>query len=34
RHHHHRHHQLEHMTRINFNVTPPLADALMGTYER
>lgn len=34
RRHHHRHHQLEHMTRINFNVTLPLADALMGTYER
>lgn len=32
--HHHRHHQLEKMTRINFNVTLPLGDALFGTYER
>lgn len=32
--HHHHHHQLEHMTRVNFNVTYPLADRLLGTYVR
>jgi Fatty acid hydroxylase superfamily len=34
RRHHHRHHRLEHMTKVNFNVTFPLADAVMRTYER
>lgn len=34
RRHHHHHHQLENMSRCNFNVTLPLADAVLGTYER
>ncbi len=32
--HHLHHHQRENMVRVNFNVTFPLADRLMGTYER
>lgn len=32
--HHHHHHQLRNMARVNFNVTPPLADAVLGTLER
>lgn len=32
--HHHHHHQLERMNEVNFNVTFPLADRLLGTYER
>lgn len=32
--HHLWHHQRENMTRLNFNVTFPLADRLMGTYSR
>jgi sterol desaturase/sphingolipid hydroxylase (fatty acid hydroxylase superfamily) len=32
--HHHHHHQLERMAHVNFNVTVPLADAVLGTYER
>ena len=32
--HHHHHHQLRNMARVNFNVTLPLADRLLGTYER
>ncbi len=32
--HHHHHHQLERMSAVNFNVTFPLADWLLGTYER
>jgi sterol desaturase/sphingolipid hydroxylase (fatty acid hydroxylase superfamily) len=31
--HHHHHHQLERMAHVNFNVTFPLADRLLGTYE-
>ncbi len=34
RRHHHHHHQLRNMARVNFNVTVPLADRLLGTYER
>ncbi|RMG94400.1 MAG: hypothetical protein D6705_16305 [Deltaproteobacteria bacterium] len=34
RRHHHHHHQLRNMSRVNFNVTLPLADRLLGTYER
>jgi sterol desaturase/sphingolipid hydroxylase (fatty acid hydroxylase superfamily) len=30
--HHHHHHQLENMARTNFNVTAPLADFVLGTY--
>ncbi len=33
RRHHHHHHQLRNMTRVNFNVTVPVADRLFGTYE-
>ncbi|HWB74095.1 MAG TPA: sterol desaturase family protein [Nannocystaceae bacterium] len=33
RRHHHHHHQHEHMAKVNFNVTFPLADAVLGTYE-
>lgn len=29
---HHHHHQLRDMTRVNFNVTLPVADKLLGTY--
>jgi sterol desaturase/sphingolipid hydroxylase (fatty acid hydroxylase superfamily) len=32
RRHHHYHHQLERMTKVNFNVTFPIADRLLGTY--
>ncbi|MEX1367237.1 MAG: sterol desaturase family protein [Nannocystaceae bacterium] len=32
--HHHLHHQHERMNEVNFNVTFPLADRLLGTYER
>ncbi len=32
--HHHHHHQLANMARVNFNVTLPVADRLLGTYER
>jgi sterol desaturase/sphingolipid hydroxylase (fatty acid hydroxylase superfamily) len=32
RRHHHSHHQLERMTEVNFNVTFPVADRLLGTY--
>jgi len=32
--HHHHHHQLERMAWCNFNVTVPLADAVLRTYER
>ncbi|MCA9648258.1 MAG: sterol desaturase family protein [Myxococcales bacterium] len=32
--HHHLHHQLARMNEVNFNVTFPLADRLLGTYER
>lgn len=31
--HHHHHHQLGRMSRVNFNVTLPLADRVLGTYE-
>src|SRR5690606_27211489 len=31
---HHHHHQLEHMTKVNFNVTFALADRLLGTHQR
>jgi len=31
---HHAHHQLRRMTEINFNVTFPFADWLLGTFER
>lgn len=34
RRHHHHHHQLSRMSHVNFNVTFPLGDALMGTLER
>jgi hypothetical protein len=34
REHHHYHHQLENMAHTNFNVTIPLADRLLGTYNR
>lgn len=34
RRHHHHHHVAKHMTRVNFNVTFPLADWVMGTYEK
>ncbi len=30
--HHHHHHQLGNMAHTNFNVTAPLADAVLGTY--
>lgn len=33
RRHHHHHHQLERMAHVNFSVTFPLADLLLGTYE-
>jgi hypothetical protein len=32
--HHHHHHQLERMAHVNFNVTFPLADRVLGTCER
>lgn len=32
--HHHHHHRLERMAHVNFNVTFPLADVLLGTRER
>lgn len=32
--HHHHHHHMRNMARVNFNVTFPLADRLLGTYER
>lgn len=32
--HHHHHHQLERMVHVNFNVTFPLADRVLGTLER
>mgnify|MGYP002619558241 FL=1 len=31
--HHHHHHQLDRMAHVNFNVTLPVADRLLGTYE-
>jgi hypothetical protein len=31
--HHHHHHRLERMAHVNFNVTLPLADRVLGTYE-
>ena len=34
RRHHHHHHQLERMAHVNFNVTIPLADHVLGTAER
>ncbi len=34
RRHHHHHHQLPRMSHVNFNVTFPLGDVLMGTLER
>jgi sterol desaturase/sphingolipid hydroxylase (fatty acid hydroxylase superfamily) len=33
RHNHHRHHQLERMTEVNFNVTFAFADRLLGTFQ-
>jgi hypothetical protein len=33
REHHHHHHRLERMAHVNFNVTLPLADRMLGTYE-
>lgn len=33
RRHHHHHHQLDRMATVNFNVTAPIADRLLGTYE-
>ncbi len=30
--HHHHHHRMENMAHTNFNVTAPLADAVLGTY--
>jgi sterol desaturase/sphingolipid hydroxylase (fatty acid hydroxylase superfamily) len=32
--HHHHHHQLERMAHVNFNVTLPIADRVLGTYAR
>jgi sterol desaturase/sphingolipid hydroxylase (fatty acid hydroxylase superfamily) len=32
--HHHHHHQLRRMAHVNFNVTFPFADRLLGTLER
>jgi sterol desaturase/sphingolipid hydroxylase (fatty acid hydroxylase superfamily) len=34
RRHHHHHHHMDRMAKVNFNVTFPLADAVLGTYER
>ena len=34
RRHHHHHHNAARMAKVNFNVTFPLADAVLGTYER
>jgi hypothetical protein len=33
RRHHHHHHRLDRMAAVNFNVTVPFADRLLGTYE-
>jgi hypothetical protein len=34
RRHHHHHHQFDRMAHVNFNVTLPLGDVLMGTLQR
>ncbi len=33
RRHHHHHHHVEHMAKVNFNVTFPLADFVLRTYQ-
>jgi len=34
RRHHHHHHRVEHMAKVNFNVTFPLADLVLCTWQR